>query len=181
MGFLIVYPIWVFGFKRLLLERTRQAMFSARHDLFMLGAKGVMEFDDPAYRNVERFINANIRFSHKFNIIRFFLIGALFGGKLPNPEGFHEFYDKIKSHPNDLISKNLLSIVIRVQLLAMRQILWSFLPTAIAYASAYIIFRSKTRMSDFAKKYLTKPADSIEGVVLSADKTFQAWTAMPIS
>lgn len=173
LGLLIAYLIWVFGFRRLLLERTRQAMFSVRHDLFMLAKKGALEFNDPAYRNVERFINANIRFCHKFNLIRFFMIAVLFGGKLPNREEFHKFYNSIESHPDKLISKRLLLIVVHVQLLAMRQILWSFLPTAIAYAFAYVIFRSKDRMGNFAKRHLTKPADSIESVVMSADKAFQ--------
>lgn len=174
MIILIVYAAWTFGFKRLLLERTRQAMFGVRHRLFMLGANGSIDFDDPAYRSVESFINANIRFAHKFNFIRFGLIRAAFGGKLPDPESFQKFHDEIKSHQSQKTAEELLKIVSHVQLLAIRQLFWSFLLTAAAYASAYIIFRSKSRMMEFAEKHLAGRADSIESVVLSADKALQA-------
>lgn len=174
ISLLIVYTIWAFGFKKLLLERTRQAMFGVRHRLFMLGANDLIDFDDPIYRSVEGFINANIRFSHKFNFIRFGLIYTVFGEKLPNPESFHKFYDEIKSYQSQKISGELLQIVSHVQLLAIRQLFWSFMPTAAAYASAYIIFRSKSRMKKFAENYLAERADSIESVVLSVDKFFHA-------
>lgn len=170
----IVYAAWTFGLKRLLLERTRQAMFGVRHRLFMLGANGSIDFDDPIYRIVESFINANIRFSHKFNFIRFGLIRAAFGTTPPGPESFHKFHDQIKSHQNQNAAAELLKIVSHVQILAIRQLFWSFLPTAVAYASAYIIFRSKSRMMEFAEKHLAGRADSIESVVLSADRALQA-------
>ncbi len=149
-------------------------MFGVRHRLFMLGANGSIDFDDPIYRRVESFINANIRFSHKFNFIRFGLIRAAFGRKLLDPESFHKFHDEIKSHQSKQISGELLLIVSHVQLFAIRQLFWSFFPTAIVYASAYMFFRSKTRMMEFAEKHLTERADSIESVVLSADKALQA-------
>lgn len=171
---LIVYAAWTFGFKRLLLERTRQAMFGVRHRLFLLGANGSIDFDDPIYRSVERFINANIRFSHKFNFMRFLLIRAAFGTEFAGAESFNKFHDEIKSHNNLRITEELLKIVSHVQLLAIRQLFWSFLPTAAAYAFAYIIFRSKSRMMEFAEKHLAGRADSIESVVLTADKALQA-------
>lgn len=166
---LFVYALWAFGVRRLFLERTRQAMFSVRHDLFITALDHSIDFNDTNYRKVEAFINANIRFSHKFNLLRLLVTAFAFGGQLPKSGVFLGFLNSLKQRENDAFAKALLNLIFRVQLLALRQILWSFLPTALLYLIAVIFVRSRERMKEIGATYFEKPSESIEGLVVSSE------------
>ena len=70
-GFWLLYH-WLY--KDYAVDKIRQEMFSLRDDLFVEAAKGLIDFNHPAYTTLRRMMNGGIRFAHRINLLDILLL-----------------------------------------------------------------------------------------------------------
>src|SRR5579862_226779 len=79
IGLAVLWFIWYYGIRLVLLARFRQKLFGIRDRLFDYAAEGNIEFSDPAYGSLRSMMNSLIRFAHKVTFCIAFLLHMTHG------------------------------------------------------------------------------------------------------
>jgi hypothetical protein len=69
----VLWFLWSFGIKRLLLDGFRERLFELRFELFRLGVSGEVPFESDTYRSLEILINGLLRFAHRITFLTYLL------------------------------------------------------------------------------------------------------------
>lgn len=129
----IVYVVWAFGLRPLLVDRFHSRVFALRHSLFMLAADEKISFGSPAYRSAEFMLNALIQYAHKINLFRLFLLLSFMGFRLPGPLEAVKLQKTIATHSDQKVRIEIQRLVFSANIMAAELSIISFLPTAILY------------------------------------------------
>lgn len=68
--------LWLFVFflwKDYCLDNFRERIFTLRDEFFLVGARGEIGFDEPAYQMLRERLNVALRYAHEFTLSRLFV------------------------------------------------------------------------------------------------------------
>ncbi len=69
----LLWWLWI-EVKRYRLDKTRQAIFNIRDQLFMQAARGEIDFDSDAYQTTRTLLNSAIRYAERISLLRIAVI-----------------------------------------------------------------------------------------------------------
>jgi len=93
--------LWFYGWQEYLVARFRDRLFSLRSELFVLAAKGSLDFDGPVYCGLRFRLNALLRFAHRVSFLSL-IIASL---AEPKPSRGNPYRDKWRAGLSELPSE----------------------------------------------------------------------------
>lgn len=89
-------------YKKYVEDSFRQKMFILRDELFDDAANGLIDFEHPAYCTLRRTMNGCLRFSHKINIVEFFMLFLLLKNDQTMKNAEYSFAKKMNESTKNL-------------------------------------------------------------------------------
>jgi len=80
LGTLILYLVWHYGVRPLLLDHFHSDLFDLRDNLFDYASEGNIDFEDPRYGTLRMWLNALIRMAHRVTFLDTLVITRLSSG-----------------------------------------------------------------------------------------------------
>lgn len=110
VGLLSLLAFWILNFTvfaRYRVEATRQRLFQVRDDLFDYAADGNISFSHPAYIQLRRVINAQIRFCDRMSLPVLVMLFATAKRRLPLTQRLQETWKEAQSDISADVAKQL--------------------------------------------------------------------------
>lgn len=129
---------------------ARQRMFGVRDKLFDMAADEKLSFDDKAYRDMRRLINACIRFAHRMTWVEILAIALAVRGRAGRPDTLDVVLDSIADPTTKKAVERLqgrLSLVVFALVIVRSPLLFVLAAPLIIF----LAFRSKSRFSKKVK------------------------------
>ncbi len=174
LGTLLIYLQWHFLWKSYFLERYREKLFILRDTLFNYAIAGHISFEDESYVRIRNMINANLRMSHRTNILDLLIFRIFYWKDIERSEKeLAEFRKKINLIPEQ-DPAHIYKIVYYGNLFLSAEhiirtspIIWPFILLAICYV---IVHKQLTVFSKAAKYVYEKIGGSFESQIEFSNK-----------
>jgi hypothetical protein len=177
------FLIWYLYFelyKEYAIDCFRQDVFELRDNLFDDAAKGLIDFNHPAYCLLRRTMNGNIRYSHRVSILNSLIIAIMFRNSELKKAGF-SFEEKLKLAMDGLdveVKEKILNYRKKLQVIFLKHLVrespitffFLLLLLAITIIPFIVLIVFRNSVFSFLRSILFQEIDSIESTALAAGK-----------